>query len=113
MGYNPIEPQSDEDFERIHKTPQEKEVLVPCLSWSVECCSCNAIYNSQISKKHPLISFSIDNFDKDCKGLSNKSRCLAFKGIKLSAREQKFKEMKELESLSSENILVIERRKVF
>jgi hypothetical protein len=85
-----------------------EDSLFSCLSWNKESNCCNAIYNSQISKKYPLVSLDLTNFDLDCKGKSNKSRCVAFRGIYLSARELAYKQQKELEvkNETEENITI-------
>lgn len=88
----------------------EREKLFSCLSWDIEKRSCKAKYNCFVSKKHEHITFNLNDFDKDCKGQSNKSRCIAFKGIELSRRELEFQNMKEQ---SDKEIKVIERKKVF
>lgn len=107
MGYKGVECQSlERDEDVISEQP-----IFPCLSWSIENRCCKVKYNIKISPKHPLIEFDINNFDKDCCGLSNPSRCVAFRGIELSKRELEFYNQKQ-EEKHDEKIKVIEKEKL-
>jgi len=69
--------------------------IFPCQMWDTKKQACKEKYNCYVSPKFPEVSFNRNNFDKDCRGLSNVSLCLAFKGLELSARDLRFQAEKQ------------------
>lgn len=82
-----------DSFDKSLEKEEEKlkETIFPCISWSIENKMCRCRYNLSVSQKYEHFHPSIEDLDKECKGLSNMFRCVAFRELEVSmvrTREQ-------------------------
>jgi hypothetical protein len=66
----------------------DEPVLFNCMNWSINNQCCIARYNNSISPLFDNFKSNENNFDKNCKGKSNYSLCVAFRGIEISERDR-------------------------
>jgi hypothetical protein len=58
--------------------------LFSCAQWSIENKTCKCIYYNRISPKYKDFKMNLNDYDIQCNGKSNKSRCVGFTPVGLS-----------------------------
>ena len=86
---------------------KSNEELNDCWNWSIENKTCKLIYNNKISPKFDNFKMNINDYDLQCNGKSNPSRCIGFCNLRLTEKDLR---SKTFERVITKNIIVQEKR---
>ena len=68
----------------LEKTDENGVPIFKCQLWSEENKACKCTYDPELKNRFSNFSQNPENYDKQCNGYSNKSRCVSYKSIYFS-----------------------------